>query len=227
MAQFAYDQQGAQYGQQSQPSVQWYQSAGEPYNTSYTYDTAGTSAAYGSFEEEAPLLEELGIDVSGILQKSFAVLLGRTKSDDLEDLDLGGPLIFAALLAAVHLLTGKLHFGVILGWSVVGSILIWGVVSSLTGIEGPDQKSLQLYSCCCLLGYCMLPMVVFAALALLVPRGSIAYAMAVVATLWCSRLASGLILRRLPDDQDFRDMYYLLIYPCVMVYSAFAILTVY
>lgn len=57
MAQFAYDQQGAQYGQQGQPSVQWYQSAGEAYNTSYTYDTAGTSAAYGSFEEEAPLLE--------------------------------------------------------------------------------------------------------------------------------------------------------------------------
>lgn len=66
--------------------------------------------------------------------------------------------------------TGKLHFGVILGWSVVGSMLMWGVVSSLTGIEGPDQKSLQLYSCCCLLGYCMLPMVIFAALALLVPR---------------------------------------------------------
>lgn len=58
-------------------------------------------------------------------------------------------------------------------------------------------------------------------------RGSIAYAMAVVATLWCSRLASRLILRRLPDDQDFRDLYFLLIYPCVMVYSAFAILTVY
>ena len=58
-------------------------------------------------------------------------------------------------------------------------------------------------------------------------RGSIAYAMAVVATLWCSRLASRLILRRLPDDQDFRDMYFLRIYPCVMVYSAFAILTVY
>ena len=55
----------------------------------------------------------------------------------------------------------------------------------------------------------------------------IAYAMAVAATLWCSRLAAGLILRRLPDDQDFRDMYYLLIYPCVMVYSAIAILTVY
>ena len=131
MAQFAYDQQGAQYGQQSQPSVQWYQSASEPYNTSYTYDTTGTSAAYGSFEDEAPLLEgvalgflyppeergpgfdspacccvELGIDVSGILQKSFAVLLGRTKSTDLEDLDLGGPLIYAALLAAVHLLVG-------------------------------------------------------------------------------------------------------------------------
>ena len=83
---------------------------------------------------------------------------------------LKGPMPFWPGTLFCHLQTGKLHFGVILGWSVVGSILIWGVVSSLTGVEGPDQKSLQLYSCCCLLGYCMLPMVVSAALSLLVPR---------------------------------------------------------
>ena len=31
--------------------------------------------------------------------------------------------------------TGKLHFGVILGWSVVGSAAVWFVVSNLAGKE--------------------------------------------------------------------------------------------
>lgn len=66
--------------------------------------------------------------------------------------------------------TGKLHFGVILGWSVVCSIVVWLVVNSMAGMDNPESQSLGLYSCCCLLGYCMLPMVVFALLALVIPR---------------------------------------------------------
>jgi len=66
--------------------------------------------------------------------------------------------------------TGKLHFGVILGWSVVSSIVVWLVVNNMAGTENPESQSLGLYSCCCLLGYCLLPMVVFALLALIIPR---------------------------------------------------------
>lgn len=66
--------------------------------------------------------------------------------------------------------TGKLHFGVILGWSVVCSIVVWLVVNSMAGADNPESQSLGLYSCCCLLGYCLLPMIVFALLALIIPR---------------------------------------------------------
>lgn len=72
--------------------------------------------------------------------------------------------------ACCALQTGKLHFGVILGWSVVSSIVVWLVVNNMAGTENPESQSLGLYSCCCLLGYCLLPMVVFALLALIIPR---------------------------------------------------------
>lgn len=35
---------------------------------------------------------------------------------------------------------------------------------------GPDRAGPSIYDCCCLLGYCMLPMVICSATALLIPR---------------------------------------------------------
>jgi protein YIPF5/7 len=66
--------------------------------------------------------------------------------------------------------TGKLHFGVILGWSVVHSVLIWFLLNQLSGTEAEDSKGLDLYSCCCVVGYCLLPICVYSALGLVVPR---------------------------------------------------------
>lgn len=51
---------------------------------------------------------ELGIDLQGILRRSIAVLTHRLGSNVLLDLDLGGPLFFAAILGSVHLLVGAL-----------------------------------------------------------------------------------------------------------------------
>ena len=66
--------------------------------------------------------------------------------------------------------SGKLHFGVILGWSVAGSTAVWFVVNNMAGMESPDSHGTGLYDCTCLLGYGMLPMVLHALLCLLVPR---------------------------------------------------------
>lgn len=67
--------------------------------------------------------------------------------------------------------TGKLHFGVVLGWSVVGSAAVWFVVSNLAGPGAHHQGGPPgIYDCCCLLGYCMLPMLAHALLSILVPK---------------------------------------------------------
>lgn len=47
---------------------------------------------------------ELGIDISGILSRSSCIATNRTRSLNLEELDMGGPLIFVLLLACIHLL---------------------------------------------------------------------------------------------------------------------------
>ncbi len=190
--------------------------------------------------------------------------------------------------------TGKLHFGVILGWSVVSSIVVWLVVNNMAGTENPESQSLGLYSCCCLLGYCLLPMVVFALLALVIPRykllssiytvlsGGCAHCiswrasyvpicaaryesysfyiftvtsivcacalfcraqaqinfhscratcrgianviLASVTTLWCGRTAAKLFVKKAPS---ISDQTLLVAYPCTLMYSAFALLTVY
>ena len=56
-----------------------------------------------------PARAELGIDLQGILRRSLAVLSHRLGSPRLQDLDMGGPLLFAAILGSVHLLVGILQ----------------------------------------------------------------------------------------------------------------------
>ncbi|KXZ42778.1 hypothetical protein GPECTOR_119g409 [Gonium pectorale] len=127
-----------------------------------------------SYEDEPPLLEELGIDIGAIFLKTRAVLLWRFSSRYLDDLDMGGALIFVFVLAGLQLLMGKLHFGVTLGWSVVFSVLLWCLLRQLVGPDsGAEAKNLDLYGCCCVVGYSMLPLVVYTALAILIPRGGV------------------------------------------------------
>ena len=73
-------------------------------------------------------------------------------------------------LTPVCMQTGKLHFGVILGWSVVGSAAVWFVVSNMAGPGGPGHAAPGIYDCCCLLGYCLLPMLLHALVSLLIPK---------------------------------------------------------
>lgn len=79
------------------------------------------------------------------------------------------------LLCGACVQTGKLHFGVILGWSVVGSAAVWFVVSNLAGpggghMGGHERGTPGIYDCCCLLGYGLLPMLLHALISLLVPK---------------------------------------------------------
>jgi protein YIPF5/7 len=121
---------------------------------------------------------------------------------------------------------GKLHFGYILGWTVVGSILIWFVLSRIAGPEAEaEERSLDLYSCCCLLGYSMLPLVLHALLSLLLPRRSTAALVAaIVAVAWSAHTAARLFVHRC---SAFKGLYWIVLYPCALMYTAFALLTLY
>jgi len=200
---------------QPHPSFDSYDAAGGPSGYGgYSTDPSdrGTTGPGGGFEDEPPLLEELGIDVSGIVRRSVAVLTGRasaavggaagvpsSSSSENDGPDLGGPLLFLAALGATHLLASKLHFGVILGWTVVGSSVCWVVAGNLaeassnsststssssppphggnaatasSAVPLPPAVRVGLYETTCLVGYGMLPLVLASAAALLLPNSS-------------------------------------------------------
>lgn len=217
--------------QQPQSDVQWYSAgaSGQQYlQQPYAYDAsaASTSAGnYGSFEDEPPLLEELGIDIPAILGRIKSVVTFRLSGRDLDNFDMGGPLIFMTILGVLHLLVGKLHFGYILGWTVVGSVLIWFVLQSIVGSDHPEAKSLDLYTCCCLLGYSLLPIIGHAVVALLLPRQSLPSLIgAGVAVLWSAQVAATMFLNRTAALMGQR---LLVTYPCILMFSAYALLTLY
>ncbi len=80
----------------------------------------GSSSGGGSgsvFDDEPPLLEELGINFKDIWSKTLAVSIPFRAMPTVheEDADLAGPLVFCLLLGTCLLLTGKVHFGYIYG----------------------------------------------------------------------------------------------------------------
>jgi len=176
------------------------------------------------FEDEPPLLEELGIDLKGIYSKTRAILLHRLSNKATDELDMGGALMFVVLLGGLHLLMGKLHFGIILGWSVVHSAVMWFLVNQIAGVEAKEAQGLDLYSCCCVIGYCLAPITVFSALTLLLPRGLWPVGLGVVCTFWAAHTAARILSRRSIVLDDVRT---LIMLPCILMFSSFTMLTLY
>jgi hypothetical protein len=185
-------------------------------------------------EDDQPLLEELGVDLPAILHRIKAILTFRYASTDATSLDLGGPIIFMSVFAVCHLLVGKLHFGYILGWMMVGSVLLWFILSSMAasvevdGVGGPEDNEyrLDLYSCCSIAGYSLLPLVMHAGLSLLFPRRSMfTYLVAVIAVLWAT--AAAVQLFKLRGQEGLQGKGMVVAYPCALMYTAFALLTLY
>ena len=118
---------------------------------------------------------------------------------------------------------GKMHFGVILGWSVVHSAVLWFILNQLAGgTEAAESKGLDLYSTCCVVGYSMVPLVVYSAVSLLLPRGAVSLALAACCTLWSAHTAAKIFVRKTAG----LDMW-LIMYPCSLLYAAFACLCCY
>ncbi|KAJ7542927.1 hypothetical protein O6H91_09G017800 [Diphasiastrum complanatum] len=182
----------------------------------------GGNGGFGAFEDEAPLLEELGINPSQITRKTLAVLNPFRANPDLhEDADLSGPFMFCLLFGLCQLLAGKFHFGIILGWGSLASLFMYAVFNLLAGRTG----SLDLYRCCSLVGYCVIPMIVFSALSIFIPQqGAFSFILALLTVLWCTRSCTSLLVVLAPYADEHR---YLVSYACIVIYSAFALLVIF
>ncbi|KAJ3583570.1 hypothetical protein NHX12_019770 [Muraenolepis orangiensis] len=172
------------------------------------------------YEEEPPLLEELGINFDHIWQKTLTVLNPLKAADGsiMSETDLTGPVLFCVALGANLLMAGKVHFGYIYGisgMSCVGLYLLLNMMSVLA------------VSCGCvasILGYCLLPMVVLSAIAVLVSlQGYLGSLLALLVVGWCSMSASKIFISTLAME----DQQLLVAYPCALLYGVFALLTVF
>lgn len=194
----------------------------DPYSSFNSYG----ASSFGGIEDEPPILEELEIDVGAIITKSISILSARVGADSLRDVDMGGPVMFAACLATLHLLYGKLHFGVIFGWSIVAFTLFWFTVHQLAG-HGPqsEKEVIDLYNCSACLGYCLLPMLVANVISVFLPHGSpITVTLLALTSLYCAFLSGKLVTKRAVFLQD---QLWTIVYPAFLYYALMALLSMY
>ena len=175
----------------------------------------------GGFEDEPPLLEELGIDFNHIIEKTKVVLnpMRNINQDIVNETDLAGPLVFAFGLASCLLLAGKMHFGYIYGISVFAVLMMWLLLKMMAPNEGPSFGTVT-----SILGYCLLPIVILSGCAILFSlQGVVGTFLSGIAVVWCSWSSSKLFCSAL----NMTAQQALVAYPCAMLYGVFALLAVF
>ncbi|XP_061102702.1 protein YIPF5-like [Conger conger] len=197
----------------------------DPPYTGHVFQPAKDSGtdAYTStdtFEDEPPLLEELGINFDHIWQKTLTVLNPFKPADGsiMHETDLTGPILFCVALGATLLMAGKIHFGYVYGISAMGCLGLYSLLSlmSLVCIS---------YGCVAsVLGYCLLPMVGLSTFAIFFSlQGILGTLFALLVIGWCSLSASKIFISTL----EMEGQQLLVAYPCALLYGVFALLTVF
>lgn len=207
----------------NQSNQGFYNSGNSFYDPNTNMGSMGPAPAQGTsdtFEEEPPLMEELGIDLPQIYQTTLTVLdPSRPAATNLmDDPDLSGPLIFCLAFGSLLLLSGKIHFGYIYGVALVGAVAMYTLLNlmSVNGVSASVTVSV--------LGYCMLPMCVLAAVsALLSLKGLLGVVLCGVTVSWAAFASSKLFASVLA----MYDQQPLVAYPCAIMYGIFAVLTVF
>lgn len=191
---------------------------------------AGTNDPYDpSIEDEAPLLEELGINLQHMVLKTKAVVfpfsrLGGDRIDPAaicQDGDLPGPVALLLLLGGEMVMAGKLQFGYIYIYGLFGCLAMTLVVNLISPTD-----AVSFWTVMSIMGYALLPVNILGLIKIFVMNlfnlqtlGTILGALTI---LW-STMAS---TRLLELGCGLRDQRYLIMYPLLLFYSAFVMMTI-
>lgn len=184
----------------------------------------GWLAAFSTsgYDNEPPLLEELGVNFSHIKTKTLAVLnpLKQVDQHMMDDSDVAGPILFFLMFGTFLLLSGKVHFGYVYGVALLGSISL----HVLLGLMAPGGNALNYIRSASVLGYCLLPLVASSAIGVVFPLdGALGYALTVLAILWSTMAASGMFTGVLRVG----EMRWLVAYPVGLWYGVFGIMSIF
>lgn len=187
-----------------------------------------TSIDDEDYENEPPLLEELGVNFPHIYSKSRAVLFPIGKhAKSLEagliedDADLAGPLAFALGLGGELLLAGKMHFGYVYGFGLSGCL----AMTLLLNLLNPNG-AVSMWTVVSILGYALLPVNLLAGINVLYrvhKMNVVGMALSVLIILWCTAASTRLFER----GCQMRDQRFLVAYPAALLYSAFVMITIF
>eukprot|EP00797_Seminavis_robusta_P003720 Sro1236_g255110.2 (227) ;mRNA; f:14051-14731 len=224
--------QWQQPSQQQQPENNFFMGGTMSNSGITTGGTNQSTANYDDFENEPPLLEELGINLDHILSKTKAVILPFQRvqgnvihldpSVIVEDADLAGPLIFGLALGGELLMTGKLHFGYIYGFGLFGCLAMTLILNLMT-----PKDAISVWTVTSILGYALLPVNVLAAVKIIIVNiirlETFGRFLALIAVLWSTIAAT----RLLEVGCGLRHQRYLIGYPLALLYSAFVLMTIF
>ncbi|KAL2897164.1 Protein YIPF7 [Bienertia sinuspersici] len=188
---------------------------------SSTSSTSSSSALFAG--EEPSLLEELEINPSLIWRKTLSLIHPFRLNPSLHsDPDLSGPFLYYFAFSLFQLLAGKVQFGVILGWLAISSIFLYSTLNFLAGKNG----NLDLYRSFSVVGYCLLPIVIYSAASLFLPPTptTAAFLIAAVFVVWATRVSSRLLA---VDELGASEHRALIAYPCFLIYSLFSMLVMF
>jgi hypothetical protein len=193
-------------------------------NNNYGSDTS-------DWENELPLLEELGINLQHIMLKTKAVVIPAQRWNKsaltdpamiVEDADLAGPLAFALLLGGELLLTGKIHFGYIYGFGLFGCLAMTVILNLMS-----PQGAVSVWTVTSILGYCLLPVNILALVKILLVNianlSTLGRFCGVLTVIWSTTAST----RLLEVGCGMRDQRYLIAYPIALLYSAFVLITIF
>jgi hypothetical protein len=190
----------------------------QPFQSSPPSEFSTNQGFEEDFENEPPLLDELGIDLDHIYRRIQSVVFFRTIGDDLiKDLDMGGPLFIALALGILLMFAGKVHFGYIYGLGALGCVGAWLLVNVMSNKEGID-----LYTTMSIVGYGLLPVVFLAFIGVFMKlTGTVGTSLSILTVIWCTMTAS----RFLECAVNMYHQRWLVAYPVMMIYICFVLIT--
>lgn len=185
------------------------------------------------YEDELPLLDELEIYPTRIIEKSLAVLNpfhNKGLSDDADylfrDTDLAGPIAFYLALAFCLFLsdTGKDMFGYVYGLSVITVFFMYILMKLMCTSVTESQNYITLSSVASILGYSILPIVWLSVPGIFFSLNNKIGILLAGAAVFLSTSAASRIFCLMTGDQKQR---YLIAYPCALIYVIFALLVLF
>lgn len=172
------------------------------------------------YENEPPLLEELGINPDHIWQRVQGVAFFKKLDQDLlADADLSGPLVIAGCLGTCLLLAGKMQFGYIYGFGGIGCLGICLLINVMSQRGGID-----LYRTMSILGYGLIPIVLLAFVGIVFSLKSVVGSViSMVCIFWATATSS----RFFATAIAMQEQRWLVAYPVGLVYTCFTLITVF